>query len=126
MIGNFQTLKSLNVREREYRCLCSYYVINTYASLMYELKNNWKGIYEYICWAPGPRLIKKIIYRVAVSQRLVNTVLACSPHLTKIRLAGTELFRAGSRTDRHGEAIYNFPNWSKNGSLNCKIIDLGH
>jgi hypothetical protein len=29
----------LNVREREYRCLCSYYVINTYASLMYELKN---------------------------------------------------------------------------------------
>jgi hypothetical protein len=19
----------------------------------------WKGIYEYICWAPGPRLIKK-------------------------------------------------------------------
>jgi hypothetical protein len=48
MIGNFQTSKSLNVREREYRCLCSYYVINTrtYASLMYELKKNWKGIYE--------------------------------------------------------------------------------
>jgi hypothetical protein len=38
MIGNFRTSKSLNVREREYRCLCSYYVINTYASLMYELK----------------------------------------------------------------------------------------
>jgi hypothetical protein len=38
MIGNFQTPKSLNIREREYRCLCSYYVINTYASLMYELK----------------------------------------------------------------------------------------
>jgi hypothetical protein len=29
MIGNFRTSKSLNVREREYRCLCSYYVINT-------------------------------------------------------------------------------------------------
>jgi hypothetical protein len=30
------------VREREYRCLCSYYVIKTYASLMYELKKNGK------------------------------------------------------------------------------------
>jgi hypothetical protein len=38
MIGNFQTSKSLNIREREYRCLCLYYVTNTYASLMYELK----------------------------------------------------------------------------------------
>jgi hypothetical protein len=38
MIGNFPTSKSLNVGEREYSCLCSYYVINTYASLMYELK----------------------------------------------------------------------------------------
>jgi hypothetical protein len=43
----FWTSKSLNVREREYRCLCSYYIINTYASLMYELKKkNWKHIYE--------------------------------------------------------------------------------
>jgi hypothetical protein len=25
-------------REREYRCLCSYYVVNTYVSLMYKLK----------------------------------------------------------------------------------------
>jgi hypothetical protein len=38
MIRNFQTSKSLKVRERDYRCLCSYYVINTHASLMYELK----------------------------------------------------------------------------------------
>jgi hypothetical protein len=46
MIGNFQTSKSLNIRKREYRCLCAYYVINTYASLMYELTKNWKVIYE--------------------------------------------------------------------------------
>jgi hypothetical protein len=38
MIGNFQTSKPLNIREREYRCLCAYYVVNTYANLMYELK----------------------------------------------------------------------------------------
>jgi hypothetical protein len=38
MIVNFQTSKSLNIREREYRCLCSHYVINIYASLMYEFK----------------------------------------------------------------------------------------
>jgi hypothetical protein len=36
MIGNFQTSKSLNFQEREY--IMWYYVINTYASLMYELK----------------------------------------------------------------------------------------
>jgi hypothetical protein len=40
---------------------------------MSELKKNWKGIYEKICWAPGPRLIKKIIYRAVVSQTLGNT-----------------------------------------------------
>jgi hypothetical protein len=42
MIGNFQTSKSLNIREREYRCLCLYCVINTYASLMYVLKKTGK------------------------------------------------------------------------------------
>ena len=25
-------------------------IINTYVSLMYELKQNWKGIYKLICW----------------------------------------------------------------------------
>ena len=25
-------------------------IISTYVSLMYELKKNWKGIYEEICW----------------------------------------------------------------------------
>jgi hypothetical protein len=59
MIGNFQTSKSFNVWEREYRCLCSYYVINTYGSLMYELKKNWKGIYEWIFLGPGPSSYKK-------------------------------------------------------------------
>jgi hypothetical protein len=38
MIGNFQPPKSLNIRERKYRCLCSHYVINTFDGLMYELK----------------------------------------------------------------------------------------
>jgi hypothetical protein len=42
----FSDIEIFDVREREYRCLCSYYVINTYASLMYELKKNWKYIYE--------------------------------------------------------------------------------
>jgi hypothetical protein len=77
MIGNFQTSKYLNVREREYRYLCSDYVINTYASLMYELKKK-ERYHDQICWAPGPRRIKKIIYRAAVSQRLGNTGLVVS------------------------------------------------
>jgi hypothetical protein len=34
----FLDIEILNIRERKYRCLCSYYVINTNASLMYELK----------------------------------------------------------------------------------------
>jgi hypothetical protein len=72
MIGNFQASKSLNVREREYRCLCSYYVIKTYASLMYELKK----IESYLrvnLLGPGPSSYKKSIYRAAVSQRFGNT-----------------------------------------------------
>jgi hypothetical protein len=59
MIGNFQTSKRLNVREREYRCLCSYYVINTYASLMYELKKIGKVFMSNFVGPPGPCLIKK-------------------------------------------------------------------
>jgi hypothetical protein len=50
----------LNVREREYRCLCSYCVINTYASLMYELKKNGKVFTSKFVGPPGPRLIKKL------------------------------------------------------------------
>jgi hypothetical protein len=55
MIGNFQTSKSLNVREREYRRLRSYYVINTYASLMYELKK--KNGKVFMSKFAGPRAL---------------------------------------------------------------------
>jgi hypothetical protein len=75
MIGNFQTSKYLSIREREYRCLCSYYVINTYASLMYELKIKLERYLRVNLLGPGPSSYKKRIYRAAVSQRLGNTVL---------------------------------------------------
>jgi hypothetical protein len=75
MIVNFQTSKSLNVREKEYRCLCSYYVINTYDSLMYELKKKLESYLRVNLLGPGPSSYKKIIYRAAVSQRLGNTGL---------------------------------------------------
>jgi hypothetical protein len=74
MIGNFQTSKSFNVREREYRCLCSCYVINTYASLMYKLKKIGK-VFTSKLFGPGPSSYKQTIYRAAVSQRLGNTGL---------------------------------------------------
>jgi hypothetical protein len=59
MVGNFQTSKTLNVREMEYRCLCSYYVINTYTSLMYELKKIG-NVLRVNLLGPGTRLIKKL------------------------------------------------------------------
>jgi hypothetical protein len=58
MIGNFQTSKSLIIREREYRCLCSYYVINIYASLMYELKK-LESYLRVNLLGPGPSSYKK-------------------------------------------------------------------
>ena len=42
---------------------------------MYELKKKWEVILRVNLLGPGPRLMKKIIYRAAVSQRLRNTVL---------------------------------------------------
>jgi hypothetical protein len=33
----FSDIEIFERSRKEYRCLCSYYVINTYASLMYEL-----------------------------------------------------------------------------------------
>jgi hypothetical protein len=75
MIGNFQTSKCLNIREREYRCLCSCYVINTYASLMYELKQKLERYLRVNLLGPGPSSYKRRIYRTAVSQRLGNTVI---------------------------------------------------
>jgi hypothetical protein len=74
MIENFQTSKPLNIREREYRCLCAYYVINTYASLMYELKKLERYL-RINLFGPEPSSFKKRIYRAAVSQRLRNAVL---------------------------------------------------
>jgi hypothetical protein len=74
LIRNFQTPKSLNIREREYRCLCSYYVINTYASLMCELKK-LKRYLRVNLLGTVPSSYKKRIYRAAVSQRLRNTDL---------------------------------------------------
>jgi hypothetical protein len=59
----------LNVREREYRCLCSYYVINTFGSLMYKLKKMERYLRVNL-FGPGPSYYKKIIYQAAVSQRL--------------------------------------------------------
>jgi hypothetical protein len=50
-------------------------IINTYVSLMYELKKNLERYLPVNLLGSGPRLIKKRIYRAAVSQRLRNTGL---------------------------------------------------
>jgi hypothetical protein len=42
---------------------------------MYKLTKIGKLFSEKVCWAPGPRLIKNIIYRAEVSQSLRNTGL---------------------------------------------------
>jgi len=42
---------------------------------MYELKKNWKGIYEYICWDQALVLWKKKFTGPGSQQRLRNTVL---------------------------------------------------
>jgi hypothetical protein len=59
MIGNFQTSKSLNVREREYRCLCSCYVINTYARFRRHLLQN-SLIVELYTYATDCKDVAKI------------------------------------------------------------------
>ena len=46
---------------------------------MYELKKNWKGIYEQIFFGTGPSSYKKRIYRAVVSQRLRNTGIEYPP-----------------------------------------------
>jgi len=50
-------------------------IINTYVSLMYELKKKLESYLRVNLLGPGPRLMKKRIYRAAVSQRLRNTGL---------------------------------------------------
>ena len=49
--------------------------INTYISLMYELKKKLERYLRENLFGPGPRLIKKRIYRAAVWQRLRSTAL---------------------------------------------------
>jgi len=45
---------------------------------VYELKKNLESYLRVNLLGPGPRLIKKRIYRAAVSQRLRNTALSPS------------------------------------------------
>jgi len=49
-------------------------IINTYVSLMYELKKNGK-LFTSEFVGTGPSSYEKRIYRAAVSQRLKNTAL---------------------------------------------------
>ena len=55
-------------------------IINTYVSLMYELKKIGK-VFTITLVGTGPSSCKKIIYRAAVSQRLRNTGLELLPLL---------------------------------------------
>jgi len=52
----------------------TYLIINTYVSLMYELKKNGE-VFTSKFVGTGPSSYKKIIYWAAVSQRLRNTDL---------------------------------------------------
>jgi len=49
-------------------------IINTYVSLMFELKKMERYLRVNLL-GPGPRLMEKGIYRAAVSQRLRNSAL---------------------------------------------------
>ena len=51
-----------------------YLIINTYVSLMYELKKNGK-LFTGKFVGTGPLSYEKRIYRAAASQRLINTLL---------------------------------------------------
>jgi len=62
---------------RTHKCtttLYDYAIINTYVSLMYELKKNGK-VFTSKCVGTGPSSYERRIYRAAVSQRLRNTAL---------------------------------------------------
>ena len=70
-------------------------IINTYVSLMYELKKNGKVLTSKSV-RTGPSSYEKRIYRVAVSQRLRNTSLCFnvqigSPNITNL-FPKSELF----------------------------------
>jgi len=48
-------------------------IINTYVSLMYELKKKLEWYLRVNLLGPGPSSFEKRIYRAAVSHRLTNT-----------------------------------------------------
>jgi hypothetical protein len=110
MIRNFQTPKSLKVREREYRCLCSYYVINTYASLMYELKkigkiftSKFAGPRALVLWKnylPGRGLTKVGKHCLRIYVRLCDCG-ALQQNL--VRELVEEVWHELDRTDRRTE-----------------------
>jgi hypothetical protein len=54
--------------------IMTYLIINIYVRLMYELKKMERYLRVNLL-GPGPRLIKKRIYRAVVSQRLRNTAV---------------------------------------------------
>ena len=56
-------------------------IINTYISLMYELKKNGK-VFKSKSVGTGPSSYEKRIYRAAVSQRLRNADLHHTSYLT--------------------------------------------
>jgi len=59
-----------------------YLIINTYVSLMYELKKNGK-VFTNKSVGTGPSSYEKRIYRAAVSQRLRNTAIEYTNSSTK-------------------------------------------
>ena len=64
---------------------------------MYELKKKWKRILRVNLFGPGPRLMKKIIYRAAVTQRLRNTVLDHTQRRTTVSRAPLDELSARRR-----------------------------
>ena len=67
-------------------------IINTYVSLTYELKKKLETYVWVNLLGPGPRLIKKRIYRATVSQRLRNTVLGVVRFLLSILSCCADFF----------------------------------
>jgi len=66
-------------------------IINTYVSLMYELKKNGK-LFTSKFVGTGPSSYEKGIYRAAISQRLRNTGIGgWIDHRTSLNVVPTEV-----------------------------------
>jgi len=75
-------------------------IINTYVSLMYELKKNGK-LFTSKSVGTGPLSYEKRIYRTAVSQRLRNAVLRHSQKTRRqMRMNGTSEATLAYRNSR--------------------------